>query len=522
MKKGQEVSFTRWIMLTLLTSTVLIGFMLACNTGVFVQIRTNADYREIATTTSVNVAHTLESINDDNFVYDTNEGVLKKGDIIITDEAFKKSLAFNPNIYHTIFWKDTRVLTDVVDDKGNSVVGTKLTDDKIRSAIVRDGIYNANNVKIYGEKYTVCYYPLKNGNETVGYVFTGVKQAEASKHILIDSGLTVVIAIIYTVVIMLIFAKLIKKKAIEFDDNLTKAAEVANEKKTSVTELGMQTNANMDQINVAINQMSQAVTSQASHTQEIMGTMEAFGNNIDGIMGQVSATSQITREGTVLMNELENELVSLEAASKANSDEIDNICNQIDDDVKAVTSIEKIVKVIDDISFQITILSFNASVEAARAGEAGRGFAVVAESIKELSDKTQISVNEISAIIKSVDDQMIQTGQASKELQVKNERLIEELAETKSRLSSVTEAFAQIAGNITRVQEESESIIVAKDQVVSTVSSLAASSEENAAMSEEIAATSNIVIDTTQNLIGEIKQLQTIIDTVEKVKKDFI
>ena len=522
MKREKNISFTRWIVLTLLTSIVLLGFMLACNTGVFLAIRTNNDYKEIASATSVNVAHTLQTLNDGDFAYDEATGVFTKGDIVITDESFKKSLEFNENIHHTIFWGNTRILTDVTDDKGNTVVGTTLNDQKIVNAIRNDGIYNANNVKIYGERYSVCYYPIKNGNDIVGYVFTGVKQDEATGHVVTDSLLTVVIAIIYASIIMIIFSSLVRKKALGFNEKLTSAEEIADEKRTSVSDLGLQTNANMDQINVAINQMSQAVTSQASHTQEIMGTMEAFGNNIDGIMNPVANTSAITREGTVLMDELERELVSLEGASKENSDEIVNICHQIDEDGKAVSSIEKIVKVIDDISFQITILSFNASVEAARAGEAGRGFAVVAESIKELSDKTQVSVNEISAIIKAVNDKMVATGQASNELMDKNNKLVEELTETKSRLGSVTEAFAKIAENIIRVQEESQSIIVAKDQVISTVSSLAASSEENAAMSEEISATSNIVINTTENLLEEITHLQDINTTLEAVKNDFI
>ena len=51
-------------------------------------------------------------------------------------------------------------------------------------------------------------------------------------------------------------------------------SETTNDKRSSVTYLGNETNNNMEQINLAITQMSQAVTQQASHTEEIMGTME--------------------------------------------------------------------------------------------------------------------------------------------------------------------------------------------------------------------------------------------------------
>jgi len=288
-----------------------------------------------------------------------------------------------------------------------------------------------------------------------------------------------------------------------------------------VSDLGMKTSENMEQINVAVGQMSHAVTSQASQTQQIKDTMENFGVNLEMITNQVQNTSDISLDGIKLLEELQRGLIELENATKENSNEIVKISDQIKEDNEIVGRIGQIVKLINDISFQIKILSFNASVEATRAGDAGKGFAVVADSIKDLSDKTQDGINDIVDIIEEVNEKMELTVKGSKELMEKNERLIEELGSTKNRMSSVSEAFEEITKNIDMIQGNSVSIVAAKDQVLETLSSSAAASEENAAMSEEISATSNVVIDTTAGLLKEIDRLEVIREIVDKVKKDF-
>lgn len=517
----KQKSFVQWMIRMNLISILAIGLYMACNTGVFVGIRTNADYKEIAKASCVDYANMLDTLDDGDFAYDEATGTFSKGDVVITDAGFKKSQAFNENIHHTIFWGDTRVITDVKDDNGKLVTGTKLTDNNIINTVKSEGIYTANNVTIYGSKYTVCYYPLKNGNTIVGYMFVGVNQDEANGHILVDILLTMVITIALAVVAINVVVRSVRKKSVTFDEKLSDVADTVNDKRASVSRLGNETSENMEQINVAVGQMASAVTSQAGQTQEIMETMEEFGGNLENITSQVNKTSTITTDSIKLMDELQTGVGDLEKVSKENSDEIIKISDQIEEDNRIVASIGQIVKLINDIAFQIKLLSFNASVEAARAGEAGKGFAVVADSIKDLSDKTQVSINEIAVIVEEVNVKMEETVEESKKLMTKNNEMIEELVSTKSKMSSVTDAFAKITESVELIQNESISIVAAKNSVLETLSSFAATSEENAAMSEEIAATSNVVIDTTSGLLEEIDKLKAISEIVAQVKKDF-
>ena len=124
-----KLPLVKFMLLINLGSIIIVGIVLTITNIVLVNERTNGDYKQIATSTSVNVACMLESLNDEDFTYE-NE-ILKKGNIEITDAAFLEAQDVDPNIKHTIFWGEERILSDFKDESGKSVVHTTLTDKTI-------------------------------------------------------------------------------------------------------------------------------------------------------------------------------------------------------------------------------------------------------------------------------------------------------------------------------------------------------------------------------------------------------
>lgn len=231
-------------------------------------------------------------------------------------------------------------------------------------------------------------------------------------------------------------------------------------------------NSGADQVSRASQNLSQGATEQAASLEEITSSTDEINSQARHNAGSASEAYSIAKQATM---DAEN--------GNARMRELADMMQKISD---SSDEINKVVKVIDNIAFQINLLALNANVEAARAGKYGKGFSVVAEEVRNLAVKSADSVKETTGMVNETVSNILAGSRAADAAEKQLEAIVEGAGKVAVFLDEISRASREQADAISQITGGLEQI----DQATQTN---AASAEESASASEELAAQAQIL-----------------------------
>lgn len=244
----------------------------------------------------------------------------------------------------------------------------------------------------------------------------------------------------------------------------------------------------VDNVNVAVEEIATASTSQAQETSTASSHIVDIGNAIDSNSTSVGALEESIEKMNTLATESVTELAELTRINEWTTETIRAVTEQTDRTNQSAEKINEAVVAIEDIASQTNMLSLNASIEAARAGESGRGFAVVAEQIRKLAEDSANSAEQIEAIVRELisnsEDGVGKMHDLSDASKVQAERL----ENTTRAFDDLQREIKEVSVNSKQIFEQTGSINQLKNGVSTVIEQLAAIAEENAASTQQTSA----------------------------------
>lgn len=261
-------------------------------------------------------------------------------------------------------------------------------------------------------------------------------------------------------------------------DQMASGAETTVAKSNTVAAAAEEMNSNMTSVAAAMEQATTNISTVASGTEEMSASIADIAQNTSRAKGSTSK--------------------AVERSDKASS--------QVNELGRAAEEIEVVTETIKAISDKTNLLALNATIEAARAGEAGKGFAVVANEIKDLAQQTAdatgdiakklqgiqqstgMTVNEIrevSEAIKQVDEivsaiaaAVEQQNSASKEISENVGQASMGLKEINENVTQTTQAAGEVTKEISEVNESANEMSNSSAQIQQSAGELSKLSEQ--------------------------------------------
>lgn len=235
--------------------------------------------------------------------------------------------------------------------------------------------------------------------------------------------------------------------------------------------------------------------------QQIYDSLEATKNSIE-------LTGKLSNEGNI-------QLKALNQSIKSSSESFEIVADEINKLSKSAQQIDKINKVIQNISRQTNLLALNAAIEASRAGKSGKGFTVVAEEIRKLAEQSKESSDNIRAIVDDIISSIKSVVTTSSDAKDKLADQFKFVENTNKAFLSIMNSLNESIPMLLETFDSADEMIKSKDLIIEKVNSVTAVAQEASSSSQEI-------LEATETISGQIEEIAAFSRTLNDLSDDLI
>ncbi|WP_257535888.1 methyl-accepting chemotaxis protein [Metabacillus litoralis] len=282
-----------------------------------------------------------------------------------------------------------------------------------------------------------------------------------------------------------------------------------------VSSLSETNNHSFYEMNTTFQDIASGANAQNESTLEINNSVTSMREVAKRMLDSITKLKDETEGANYLSEQGQEQVEHLTKIITDFKGEIDTMSEEITQLITNLKETNKFSETIKEIANQTNLLSLNASIEAARAGEHGRGFSIVANEIRNLSDMTTKSANQISEQLEEFTKQSDQTRNRMIQIAEQMDKSYAVTANTKNSFKAINEAIAKLL----HLADDSNRLTMKMDQTVEVINNstedLAAVSEQSSASLEELMATLENILKGNTAGVDSIKAVEKSLKSIQ-------
>ncbi len=306
-------------------------------------------------------------------------------------------------------------------------------------------------IEKYGERTSVA---LQNDLTEFKASFANFYFLQTTLSILVNVGVIIILAIATVVVIPLL------RTVIGLTRKLDKGFGAISRKDLNVEKFE-------EYAGGEIGRIQQGYDIMVSELRNILLKLQGTSHTLSEIAESMAASSQ---EASASINQVSDTISTIALGASHQTEAMNRIAESLNSHLEEVQTlsdrIQETSEFVKKVAKRTNILGLNASIEAAKAGHFGGGFSVVAENVRELSEDTKGSANEISELIEDVSFKINRTIQAvmnevteMKEITENTAAGSEEANASSSEQVSMLSEISEQSAEISRIASELDSLM---------------------------------------------------------------
>ena len=273
---------------------------------------------------------------------------------------------------------------------------------------------------------------------------------------------------------------------------------------------------NMYSLTMGVNEMSEIIEKLALKMEENSSAAEEMSATSNEIESAVDSIAGDTQHNAETASEVSNRAAELKATAIVSQQKAQEILMDVAvklreaiEQSQAVEKIQTLSDAILTISSKTNLLALNAAIEAASAGNAGSGFTVVAEEIKNLANKSKLTVNEIKGVAKMIIESVhVLSDSAEQVLGFIETQVVKDydmLVETGEQYDKDARLLNDMVSNLSATTEELYASIENMSQAIEQV---AVSSEKGSTETTELAADASDIVRRTKEVLNKTNEVR--------------